>query len=108
MKYFIQEQEVNKKEFDQKFEEALLKYKPLSEFFPQNEDEVREALTKARQFSFYIGNKCKTFVAIEEEICEMAQIIALTEFDSKISNAIPSALALYDEGYRKQNKEDIK
>lgn len=101
MKYFIQEQEVNKKRFDQEFEEALLKYKPLSEFFPQNENEVREALTRARQFPFFNGNKRKIFVAIEEEIYEMAQIIALAEFDSKISNAIPTALALYDKGYRK-------
>lgn len=102
MKYFIQEQEVNKKEFDQEFEKALLKYKPLSEFFPQNEDEVREALARARQFPFFIGNKRKIFVAIEEEIYEMAQIIASAEFDSKFSNAIPAALALYNESYRKQ------
>lgn len=100
MKYFVQGKEVNKEEFDIKFEEELEKYKPLSEYWPAKED-VRNHLKERRCFEF--PNE-RYFVACEEEILEISYIVEQAEFDTLDCDAIPIAVALWNKGYRKVKK----
>lgn len=100
MKYFIQGREVNKEEFNIKFEKALETYKPISEFWPAKENVIGD-LKEKRCFEFPDG---RYFVACEEEILEISYIVEEAEFDTLDGDAIPIAVALWNEGYRKVEK----
>ena len=101
MKYFVQGTEVSKEEFDIKFEKELENYKPISEYWPQTKEEVYEKLKQEREFSFMIRGAWKYFVAVEEEIYDMAQVIEEAEFDAFDGDSIAIAVALYNTGYKK-------
>lgn len=101
MKYFVQGKEVNKEEFYSDFEKALERYKPISEYWPQTKEEVYKTLKEEREFSFSIKGNWKCFVAIEEEICSMVQIINEIEYDACDNNSVAIAVALYNAGYGK-------
>ena len=101
MKYFVQGIEVNKEEFNSKFEKALESYKPAFEHCPQTKEEVYEKLKQEREFSFMVGGVWKYFVAIEEEIYDMALVVEETEFDAFNGDSIAIAVAFYNSGYRK-------
>lgn len=100
MKYFVQGREVSKEEFDIKFEKALDAYKPPSEDWPAKE-EVKNYLKERRCFEF---PDARYFVACEEEILEISYIVEEAEFDTLDCDAIPIAVALWNEGYRKVEK----
>lgn len=101
MKYFVQGIEVDKEEFNSKFEKALESYKPASEHWPQTKEEVYEKLKQEREFSFMIRGAWKYFVAVEEEIYAMALVIEEAEFDALDGDSVAIAVALYNAGYRK-------
>lgn len=100
MKYFIRGREVSEDEFDIEFDKELEKYKPLSEYWPAKED-VKDKLKEQRYFDFPKG---RYFVACEEEILEISYIVEEAEFDTLDCDAIPIAVALWNEGYRKVEK----
>lgn len=101
MKYFVQCKEVNKEKFDRELEKALESYKPISEYWPQTKEEVYKTLKEEREFSFSIKGNWKCFVAIEEEIYNMVQIIEEVEHDACDNDSIAIAVALYNAGYGK-------
>ena len=77
MKYFVRGREVSKGEFDIAFDKELEKYKPLSECWPTKES-VRDKLKEERCFAFPKGG---CFIACEEEILDMVEIIEQAEYD---------------------------
>lgn len=101
MKYFVQGKDVNKEEFDIAFEKALESYKPISEYCPQTKEEMYEKLKQEREISFMVKGRWKYFVAIEEEICDMAQVVEAAEFDALDGDSVAIAVAFYNAGYRK-------
>lgn len=101
MKYFVQGTEVNKEEFDSKFEKELENYNPISEYWPQTKEEVYKKLKEEREFSFIVNGRWKYFVAVEEEIYDMAQVVAEAEFDALDGDSVAIAVALYNTGYKK-------
>lgn len=100
MKYFVQGIEVNKEEFDSKFEKELENYKPISEYEFQTKEEVYKKLKEEREFSFIVNGRWKYFVAVEEEIYDMAQVVAEAGFDVG-GDPVAIAVAFYNAGYRK-------
>ena len=101
MKYFVQGKKVNKEEFDREFEKELENYKPISEYGPQTKEEVYKKLKEERELSFIVNGSWKYFTAIEEEICDMAQVVEEAEFDALDGDSIAIAVALHNAGYRK-------
>lgn len=110
MKYFIQGKEVTKEEFDIEFDKELEIYKPITIYWPQTKEEVRDRLKKDRYFDFPNSTKChgsptyNHFVAVEEEILEISYIVEEAEFDALDGDALPIAVAVWNEGYRKVEK----
>ena len=101
MKYFVQGREVSEDEFAIELEKALEGYKPNSEYWPQTKEEVYEKLKQEREFSFMVKGRWKYFVAIEEEIYDMAQVVEEAEFDALDGDSVAIAVAFYNAGYRK-------
>ena len=101
MKYFVQCEEVNKEEFDIAFEKALESYKPISEYGPQTKEEMYEKLKQEREVSFMIRGTWRYFLAVEEEIYDMAQVVEEAEFDALDGDSVAIAVALYNAGYKK-------
>lgn len=110
MKYFIQGKEVDKETFDIEFQKELETYKPLSEYWPKKED-VKDTLAKRREFNFPICDKRYrnrsviiseiNFIACEDDVWEMSNIIMDNEYDCGDGDSLAIAVALFEAGYGK-------
>ena len=110
MKYFIDNLEVKQEEFNNRLQEEIDNYIPLSEYYPKK-DEVRESLQLNKRFKFPVYDKSYkdriifdrfiTFIACEEDILEMEQIIIDNQYDPLNEDSFNIAVSLYNRGYRK-------
>ena len=118
MFYKIDYTEVDKETFEQELEKYINDYIPCNEYWTPK-DKVREKLKNDREFRFPVYDKryknrlvllhYVTFSAIEEEVIELAHIIAQNEYDPCDDDCLRIAVALYNEGYRKLKVvEDVK
>lgn len=114
MKYFINNKEESKEEFEIELEKQINDYIPFSQYWPSN-DKIKDVLKEKREFTFPIYDKRFKdrlvtidriyFLACEEEILEMSKIIANNEYDAYDNDSLQIAIALYDAGYRKINNK---
>lgn len=110
MIYRINGNNVSAEEFEIELQKRIDEYIPYSEYYPPK-DKVRERLAEKRKFMFNTYDKrykdrlvieySEIFVAIEEEIEEIENIIIENEFDPLDNDALGIAIALYKAGYRK-------
>lgn len=92
MRYFIDGIETDKENFDEEFEKKLADY--------PEQDSIKKQLSERGQFRFYGKGKGMTFVAVEDEVAKMAEIIAQNEFDAYDDDSFVIAMALYKAGCR--------
>lgn len=113
MIYQINYKEVTKDEFEKELNLQLENYKPYSEYYPQTKEEVLKDLKKDKRVKLFeydkrfkdrlIITKEVTFIACEEEILEIADIVARNEYDACDGDDLQIAIALWKAGYRKVN-----
>lgn len=113
MIYQINYKEVLKDEFEKELNMRLENYKPYSQYYPQVKEEVLKDLKEDRRVRLFeydkrfkdklIITKEITFIACEEEILEMAEIVARSEYDACDEDDLRIAVALWKAGYRKVN-----
>lgn len=115
MKYFINNKEVSKKEFEIEFQKRVKTYIPYSEYWPKKED-LRKDLQERREMWFPTYDKRYKdklviidkdyFMACEEEILEIADLVEQNEYDPEDNDSLRIAIALWNAGYRKINTEE--
>lgn len=110
MIYKINYKEVSAEEFEIELQKRIDEYISCSEYYPPKE-KIREMLAQRRSFRFNIYDKrykdrliikdYDVFIAVEEEIVEIENIIIENEFDPCDDDSLKIAVALYNAGYRK-------
>lgn len=110
MIYKINYKEVSEEEFEIELKKRIDDYIPYNEYYPPKE-KIIEILADRRSFRFNTYDKrykdrlvikdYDVFVAVEEEIVEIENIIIENEFDPCDDDSLKIAVALYNAGYRK-------
>lgn len=112
MVYKINRKDVTEEEFEIEFQKRLETYIPYSEYWPKKED-LRKNLQERKEMWFPTYDKRYKdklviidkdyFMACEEEILEIANIVEENEYDPEDNDSLRIATALYNAGYRKLN-----
>lgn len=109
MRYFINGKEFSEEEFYKQFDNAVSTYVPYTSCYPKKE-ELATRLKEDREVKIPIykeNNILKRFdnyMAIEEELFDIAKIIQENEADPEYYDAVSIAIALWNAGYRKMEQ----
>ena len=108
--YKINGKDVSKEQFEIEFQKRVETYIPYSEYWPKKED-LRKNLQERREIWFPTYDKRYKdrlviidkdyFMACEEEILEIANLVEENEYDPEDNDSLRIAIALWNAGYRK-------
>ena len=112
MIYKINGKDVSKEQFEIEFQKRVETYIPYSEYWPKKED-LRKVLQERKEVWFPTYDKRYKnklvivdedyFMACEEEILEIANLVGVNQADPLYNDALKIAIAVWNAGYRKNS-----
>lgn len=112
MVYKINGKEVSEEQFEIEFQKRVETYIPYSEYWPKKED-LRKDLQERKEVWFPTYDKRYKnklvivdkdyFMACEEEILEIANLVEENQADPLYNDALKIAIAIWNAGYRKNS-----